>query len=281
MRVKITADSTCDLPQDIIDRYNIGLAPLYVIKDEKPYKDRLEIFAKDVFEYVESGKGITRTNAINISEYQEYFTQWLKECDALVHISLSNHFSACNQSAQIAAEDFENVYVVDSLNLSTGSGHIVLDAAIMAESGMPPDAIVEELGRLVPLVDASFVVGTLKYMRLGGRCTSLQALGANLLKLNPCIEVSNGKMDVGKKYRGNFDKIILEYVEDKLTGGYDIDPKRIFVTYPPTMDPKLIETVVEKIKSLLDFDEIICCEAGCAISNHCGPICVGVLFYRK
>ena len=281
MRVRITADSTCDLPQDIIDRYNIGLAPLYVIKDEKPYKDRLEIFAKDVFEYVESGKGITRTNAINISEYQEYFTQWLKECDALVHISLSNHFSACNQSAQIAAEDFENVYVVDSLNLSTGSGHIVLDAAIMAESGMPPDAIVEELGRLVPLVDASFVVGTLKYMRLGGRCTSLQALGANLLKLNPCIEVSNGKMDVGKKYRGNFDKIILEYVEDKLTGGYDIDPKRIFVTYPPTMDPKLIETVVEKIKSLLDFDEIICCEAGCAISNHCGPICVGVLFYRK
>ena len=281
MRVKITADSTCDLPQEIIDRYDIGIAPLYIIKDEKPYKDRLEISAGDVFEYVESGKGITRTNAINISEYQEYFAQWLKECDALIHISLSNHFSACNQSAQIAAEDFENVYVIDSLNLSTGSGHIVLDAAIMAKSGMPPDVIVEELERLVPLVDASFVIGTLKYMRLGGRCTSVQALGANLLKLNPCIEVKDGKMDVGKKYRGNFDKIILEYVEDKLTGSYEIDPKRIFVTYPPTMDPKLIETIVEKIKSLFDFNEIICCDAGCAISVHCGPVCVGVLFYRK
>ena len=281
MRVKISADSTCDLPQDIVDRYNIGIAPLYVIKDEKPYKDRLEISASDLFEYVESGKGVTHTNAINISEYQEYFTQWTKDYDALIHISLSHHFSACNQNAQIAAKDFDNVYVIDSLNLSTGSGHVVLDAAIMAERGMAPEPIVAELERVVPLVDASFVIGTLKYMRLGGRCTSLQALGANLLKLNPCIEVVKGKMDVGKKYRGNFEKIILDYVEDKLTGSIEIDPKRIFVTYPPTTDPKLIETVVEKVKSLFDFDEIICCDAGCAICNHCGPICVGVLFYHK
>ena len=281
MRVKISADSTCDLPSDIVSRYNIGIAPLYIIKDEKPYKDRLEISVSDIFEYVESGKGMTRSNAINISEYQEYFAEWRKECDALIHVSISNHFSVCNQSARIAAEDMENVFVVDSLNLSTGSGQLVLDAAVMAEKGMAPELIVKELERLVPLVEASFVIGTLKYLHLGGRCSGVQALGANLLKLNPCIEVINGKMEVGKKYRGKFENAILEYVEDKLAGRGDVDTRRLFVTYPPNMSRELIEKVVEKVKSLRDFDEMICCDAGCVISNHCGPICLGILFYRK
>jgi len=281
MRTKITADSTCDLPPDIINQYNIGIAPLYIMKDEKPYKDRLEISVNDIFEYVESGAGMTHSSAINVSEYHEYFSQWLEECDAIIHISISNYFSVCNQNAQIASEGFKNVYVVNSLSLSTGSGHIVLDAAIMAESGMAPERIVKELKKLIPKVEASFVIGTLKYLHKGGRCSGLAALGANLLKLNPCIEVISGKMEVGKKYRGNFYKIIFQYVEDKLSGRSDIDARRIFITYPPTMESELIEQIVEKVKSLADFEEIICCDAGCVISNHCGPICVGVLFYRK
>ena len=281
MRIKITADSTCDLPPDIVSRYNIGITPLYIMKEENAYKDRLEITVNDIFEYVESGAGMTRSSAINVSEYHEYFSQWLKEYDAIIHINISCYFSVCNQNAQLAAEDFENVYVVDSMSLSTGSGHIVMDAAIMAESGMPPERIVEELEVLKSRVDASFVIGTLKYLYKGGRCSGLAALGANLLKLNPCIEVVNGKMDVGKKYRGSFEKIILQYVDDKLSDHGNIDTRRIFVTYPPTMTDDLIENVVEKIKSLVSFDEIICCDAGCVISNHCGPICVGILFYRK
>ena len=281
MRVRISADSTCDLPLDIVEKYSIGIAPLYIIKDEKPYKDRIEITVSDIFEYVDSGKGMTRSNAINISEYQEYFADWRKGYDALIHISISNHFSACNQSAQIAAEDFDNVYVVDSLNLSTGSGHVVLNAAIMANEGMAPDKIIDELDRIIPNVEASFVIGTLKYLHLGGRCSSLQALGANLLKLNPCISVINGRMDVTKKYRGSFDKIILQYVDDRLKDRDDIDYKRVFVTYPPTMSSELVERVVEKIKATCDFEEIICCDAGCVISNHCGPICLGVLFIKK
>ena len=281
MRTKITADSTCDLPPGIVNQYNIGITPLYIMKDEKPYKDRLEITVRDIFEYVESGAGMTRSSAINVSEYQEYFSQWLKEYDAIVHINISSHFSVCNQNARIAAEEFENVYVLDSYNLSTGSGHIVLDAAIMAENGEAPEQIVKNLEQLIPRVEASFVIGTLKYLYKGGRCSGLAALGANLLKLNPCIEVINGKMDVGKKYRGSFEKIVLQYVEDKLSGRNDIDSRRVFVTYPPSMTDELIQRVVEKIKSLADFDEIICCDAGCVISNHCGPICVGILFYRN
>ena len=280
MRIRITADSTCDLPPDIIDRYDIGIISLYILKEEKAYKDRLEITAADIFEYVESGAGMTRSSALNVSDYQEQFASLLQGYDALIHISISNYFSACYQNARIAAEEFDNVYVVDSLNLSTGSGHIVLDAAICAQSGMAVDEILAELGGLITRVEASFVIGTLKYLHKGGRCTGLAALGANLLKLNPCIEVINGKMEVGKKYRGSFDKIILQYVEDKLSGRDDIDPKRVFITYPPTMSGDLISKVIEKIKSIRDFDEIINCDAGCVISNHCGPICVGVLFYR-
>jgi len=280
MRTRITADSTCDLPQDIISRYNIGIVPLYIIKDEKPYKDRLEITASDIFEYVESGAGMTRSSAVNVSEYQEYFTEFLKDYDALIHISISNQFSACYQNASLAAGEFGNVHVVDSLNLSTGSGHIVMDAAIFAEKGMNPAQIIEELGLLIPRVEASFVIGTLKYLYKGGRCSGLAALGANLLKLNPCIEVVGGKMEVGKKYRGSFDKVILQYVEDKLSGREEIDDKRIFITYPPGTPDELVGNVVEKIKTFRDFDEVICCEAGCVISNHCGPICLGILFYR-
>jgi len=281
MRIKITADSTCDLPNYLVARHNIGIVPLYIIKDEKAYKDRLEITVSDIFEYVESGAGMTCSNAVNVFEYKDYFEQCRKEYDAVIHLNISNGFSACFQNARIAAEELENVYVVDSLNLSTGSGHLVLDAALMAESGMAPEQIVEQLEVLVHRVEASFVIGTLKYLYKGGRCSGLAALGANLLKLNPCIEVINGKMDVGKKYRGGFDKIIMQYVEDKLSGRDDIDNKRIFVTYPPTMSDDLICGIVDKIKSIRNFDEIICCEAGCVISNHCGPICVGILFYRK
>jgi len=281
MRTKITADSTCDLPDDIVDRYGIGIIPLYIIKDEKAYKDRLEISVSDVFEYVESGAGMTRSNAVNVFEYQEQFSRYLKEYDAVIHISLSVSLSACHQNACIAAGDFDSVYVVDSQSLSTGSGHIVLDAAIMAENGMAPSQIVKELGLLVPRVEASFVIGTLKYLYKGGRCSGLAALGANLLKLNPCIEVKDGSMSVGKKYRGSFDKIVFQYVEDRLSGRDDIDPRRVFVTYPPGVKDELVGQIVDKVKSIRHFDEVVCCEAGCVISNHCGPICVGVLFYRK
>jgi DegV family protein with EDD domain len=167
------------------------------------------------------------------------------------------------------------------MTLSTGSGHVVLDAAMMAESGMDPGQIVSELESLVQRVEASFVIGKLKYLHLGGRCSGLAALGANLLKLNPCIEVINGKMEVGKKYRGSFDKVLMQYVEERLSGRADIDDRRIFVTYPTGSSAELVKSVKSKIKSVRDFQEIIDCEAGCVISNHCGPICLGILFYRK
>ena len=281
MKVKITSDSTCDLPPELVSRYNIGIAPLLIIMDEKPYRDALDITAQQVFDYVDSGAGMPRTSALNVSDYQELFKGWLKEADAVIHLNISSSFSSCFNTAQLAAEELDNVYVVDSMNLSTGSGHVVLDAAIMADNGASPVEILEELKRLTACVEASFVIGTIKYLYLGGRCSGLAALGANLLKLNPCIEVVNGKMNVGKKYRGSFDKIVTQYVTDRLSGRDDIDKKRLFITYPPGVSDEIVEQVKAKAVSLCEFEEVIACEAGCVISNHCGPLCIGVLFYRK
>ena len=226
-------------------------------------------------------KGVTHTSAVNVSDFQEKFEEFSKAYDAVIYISLSSEFSACYQNAVIAAGNFDNVYALDSRNLSTGVGHIVLDAALMAEGGMDVTEILETLGTMTDKVEASFVIDTLKYLHRGGRCSGVAALGANVLRLKPCIEVVSGKMDVGKKYRGNFDKVILQYINDKLGGRDDIDPKRVFITHPPGMDRKIIDSVTDAVKAQGKFDEIIETDAGCTICHHCGPVCLGILYYRK
>jgi DegV family protein with EDD domain len=281
MRIKITADSTCDLTKELIRQHDIYIFPLTIIKEGKGYLDGIEIQPQDIFDYVESGTGITQTSAVSVGEFEEKFEELSKEYDCIIHISLSSEFSACYQNAVVAAENYPKVRVVDSRNLSSGIGHVVLNAAFMAESGMEPDEIVHKLKELTAKVEASFVIDSLKYLHRGGRCSGVAALGANVLKLKPCIEVIGGKMDVGKKYRGNFDKVILQYVDDRLTGRDDIDYTRIFITHPPGLDQKIVDSVYEAVKARGPFEEIIISQAGCTISHHCGPVCLGILFVRK
>ncbi len=281
MRIKITSDSTCDLTKELITKHEVYIFPLTIIKGGLEYLDGVEIQPADIFEYVESGAGTTLTSAVNVSDFEEKFEVFKKEYDAVIHISLGSGFSACCQNAVIAAANFSNIYVVDSQNLSSGIGHLVLDAALMAESGMDPADIVAKLNADAPKVEASFIIDTLKYLYKGGRCSGVAALGANVLKLKPCIEVIDGKMDVGKKYRGNFDKVILQYVGDKLAGRDDLDYRRIFVTHTTGVPKEIIDNVIAEIKSLGPFEEIIESVAGCTISHHCGPVCLGILYYKK
>lgn len=280
MRIKILSDSVCDLTKEQLAEYDIELVPLPIIKGDVTYKDGVDIMPEDIFEYVESGKGICHTSGINVADYQEAFSRFTETHDAVILITLSSCISGCYQNAVIAASELENVYVVDSQNLSTGTGHLVLDAAIMAREGLPAEEIVKRLEEMRPKVEASFVIDSLLYLWKGGRCSGVAALGANVLKLKPCIEVKNGKMDVGKKYRGNFDKVIIQYVTDRLKDRDDIDYKRIFVTHP-SVSPDIVENVVKTVKSLGPFEEVIVTRAGGTISTHCGPVCLGVLFYRK
>ena len=180
----------------------------------------------------------------------------------------------------MAAEDFDDVYIIDAQNLSTGSGLLVLAAAEMAQSGMAAADIVAKLEELKPCVDASFVIDSLEYLHKGGRCSALAMLGANLLKLKPCIEVKNGSMGVGKKYRGAYGRVLLEYVDERLQNVDDIDTSRVFVTHAGC-DEDIVNAVVEHVKSKGIFDEVLLTRAGCTVSSHCGANTLGVLFIRK
>ena len=280
MKIKITADSTCDLSPELVSKYNIDILPLYIVKDGKAYKDMREIVPQDIFDHVSKGGAITSTAAINTDDYIGYFKPFAEEYDAVIHLDISSDFSSCCQNANIAAKEYGNVYVVDTRNLSTGSGLLVLEAAEMAEKGETPENIVKALNDLTSKVEASFVIDKLDYLRKGGRCSALAALGANLLSLRPCIEVKDGKMGVGKKFRGIFEKCIMQYVRERLDGRNDINTKRIFITHTPCKDG-LADEVRREIQKYVQFDEILETSAGCTVSSHCGPSTLGILFIRK
>ncbi len=280
MAIKITSDSTCDLPRALLEEHDVTIFPLTVIKDGKPYRDGLEIAPADIFRHVEAGGEITTTAAVSVGEYQEAFRRLSARYEAVIHIDISADFSSCYQNACIAAEEFGNVYVVDSRNLSSGHGHVVVEAALAAEAGMEARDIVSYLEGLTPRVEASFIIDRLDYMVKGGRCSAVAMLGANLLKLKPCIEVAGGRMGVVKKYRGSFEKCLNDYVKDRLQGRDDLDLGRIFITYS-SAPAQAVEAVRQAIARYADFDQIIETRAGCTVSSHCGPNTLGILFIRS
>ena len=189
---------------------------------------------------------------------------------------MSSTFNNC----RMAGEEFENVYVIDTKNLSTGGGLLVVAAAEMAAKGMTANEIVENVQKLVPCVDASFVIDKLDYLHKGGRCSAIAVLGANLLKLKPCIEVKNGTMGVGKKYRGRYSDVLLTYVKERIGDASDIDLERVFVTHAGC-DEAIVNSVIEAVKEAAPFKEVFLTRAGCTISSHCGADTLGVLFIRK
>ena len=199
MRIKITSDSTCDLPQVLVESNEISIFPLVVVKNNESFQDGIDIFPADIFAHVAAGGSLCSTSAGSVGGYEDFFAPLAKEFDAVIHISLGSGFSSSYQNACVAASEFENVYCVDSMNLTTGQGFLVLKAKEMANVGMEPQQILEQLNALTPKVEASFLVDKLDYLAKGGRCSAVAALGANLLNLKPCIEVKDGKMVVVKK----------------------------------------------------------------------------------
>ena len=280
MKIKITSDSTCDLSPEQIKEHDIGIIPLFINKGGKIYRDCVDIFPDEIYEFVDNGGPITTTAAVNIADYTEFLKPFASQYDAVIHINISSDFSSCHQNACLAAQEFDNVYAVDSRNLSTGHGHVVMAAAEMAESGMGAEEIIEKLKSFIPRVRASFILERLDYMRKGGRCSAVTALGANILKLRPCIEVVDGKMGVGKKYRGDYLKCVREYVTDKIKDKTNIDQHRIFITHSGAV-PEVPAIAREIIQQYQDFDEIVETRAGCTVSSHCGFNTIGVLFIEK
>lgn len=280
MKIKISSDSTCDLAKEFIEQNDIGILPLVVVKDGESFRDGVDITPEVIFAHVNNGGALCSTSAANVNDYMELFEEYKKEYDAVIHINIGSGFSSSHQNACLAAEEFENVYVVDSMNLSTGHGHIVAEAVKMVKEGMEAKAIYDALNELAPRVEASFVLDRLDYMVKGGRCSAVAALGASLLQLKPCIEVVNGKMGVCKKYRGSYEKALGSYVKDRLMDRDDIITERIYVTHTETPQD-IVDKVKDLVKEYKQFDIMEETVAGCTVSCHCGPNTLGVLFIRK
>ncbi len=280
MKIKIISDSTCDLSPAQIEALDITLASLTVVKDDEQFKDGLTITPAEIFAHVANGGALCSTSANSIGEYADIFEQYASDYDGIIHISLGSGFSTCYQSACLAAEDFPNVRVIDSQNLSTGQGLVVLKACELAKTATDLDTLANALRAFTEKVEASFLVDKLDYLVKGGRCSSAAALGANLLNLKPCIEVRNGKMGVGKKYRGNYAKCLGNYVREKLADRDDIDRSTLFVTQTVVSDD-CYAAVMEAVNTYGNFEHVYETTAGCTISCHCGPGTLGVLFVRK
>ena len=278
--IKIISDSTADLPKELIEKYDIEVLPLLVTLGENSYKDGIEICAQDIFKYYEDNKILPKTSAVSVAEYTDAFSRWVEKGYDVIHFCISSSMSACYQNACIAAVELGHVWSIDSANLSSGIGLQVLLAVELAAKGESAEVIAREVNEAKSRVDASFILNQLEFLHKGGRCSGVAALGANLLKLKPCIEVVEGKMKVGKKYRGAYEKCALEYVRDRLEGNDNIDTRRIFLTWTG-VDEKLIKEIAKEIKKCKKFDEIIINEAGSTITGHCGPGTFGVLYFRK
>ena len=279
-KVIITRDSTSDLTPEIVEKFNIQTIPLGIVLDSKSYLDGVDIDPDFVYKYHEEHGVLPKTSAANVGEMVEFFKKYVDEGYAIVHFNISSKMSSTYQNSLIASQEFEDVYVVDTKNLSTGEGLLIMKAAEMAAEGKEAKEIFDAVSALIPYVDASFVIDSLEYLHKGGRCSTVAALGANLLKLKPCIQVLDGAMDVCKKYRGKYIACLREYVADRVGDYSDIDLDRVFVTHAG-VDEEIVNEVRDLVAKAAPFKEIIVSRAGCTISSHCGRNTLGVLFIRK
>lgn len=281
-KIIITADSTADLSRELIEKYNIVIIPLHIVFGDKSYDDLVNITPDEIYANFDKNGTLPTTSAINCQEYIDKFKPYVDDGYEIVHISIGSALSTSHNQCCMAAQELGNVYPVDSCSLSTGSGLLAIEAAKRVDKGMAAKDIAKEIQALASKVHADFVVDKLTYLRAGGRCSALAALGANLLGIRPRIDVNNadGSMSVGKKYRGKLDKVIDTYTQERLSDLNSIEKDRIFITHSG-IDKEIVDSVYEAIKSKNYFDEILITRAGCTVSSHCGPGTLGVLYINK
>ena len=281
--VKILSDSTCDLSPELIEKYNINIFPLHVLLGDRDCKDGVDVTVDEIYAWADANKATPKTSAASPEECMDALETLLEDGSEVICFTISGTMSANLSVAQIAAESLDasdRVYCIDSQNLSTGIGLMVIEAAIMAREDKCAEEIVAHIEALRPLVRSSFVVDTLTYLHRGGRCSSVAAMAGSMLKLHPRIAVENGTMDAGKKYRGKMSKVIQEYVSDMEADLLNARPERVFITHSGC-EKEVLDAVYEYLNQLNVFEEILITRAGSVSSSHCGPGTLGVLYIEK
>lgn len=278
MKIVISAESTIDLPKELLDKYNIKTTPFTINLGDELIEDHFGV-SKEIFEFVDKSKKLPKTSAVSPDQFKTHFENLKKDYDAIVHVSLSSLISSAYNNACMVAKEMENVYVVDSKSLSTGIALLAIKGKDLIDEGKDAKEIFETLQALTPKVEASFVLERLNYLYKGGRCSALALLGANILKIKPQIILSDGRMIVGKKYMGNMTKVVDKYIDDLLDSNPNPILEHVFITHSSPM-PEAEKILTEKLENR-GFKNIHNTLAGGTISSHCGPNCIGVLFLNK
>lgn len=282
-QIKITVDSPADLPKNLVEELDIKIVPLYVNTKCGSFKDMIDITPNDIFNQYETTKVLPKTSACTIEDYTTTFRSIIDNGDKLIHFNIGSKFSSCYQNACIASKEFpeNSVYVVDSQNLSSGMALCVLAANELIKQGEIIDNIAAKISKdIVPNIETSFIIETLTYLHAGGRCSSVAKFGANLLKIKPCIELENGEMNSGKKYRGPFSKCVDEYINDRLSNRDDIKKDNVFIAHSPC-EQEIINKIKTQLKKKYNFKKVIEAQTSCTIASHCGPNTIGVVFLRN
>lgn len=278
----ITAETTCDLSPEIVSERGFKLIPISVIVEGSEYKDGIDINSEKLFELLKDSKNLPKTAAIPMGEYKDFFQEVQKDCEYIIHFSISSDASSTGSNAQAAASELKNVFVVDTKSLSTGEALLMLKADDMLKEGEDPAVVYQKICETVKSVQTSFVIDTLDNLYKGGRCTSTALIGSKILKIHPHIYEADGTLQVKKKYMGNLSRSLLQYVTDLFAEfGNSYDDTRAFVTHSPCDGRDEIEAVIAKTKELFAFKEIIETQAGATVSTHCGKNTIGLLFIRK
>ena len=278
--VKIISDSTCDLSQELLEKYDIDILPLHILLGDAEYRDGKDISPDSIFSWADANKATPKTSAPSLADAVTLLRPYVEEGREVICFSISGSMSTSGNVMRLAAEELDAsalVTVIDSENLSTGIGLLVIEAAIMAEQGHSAAEITAAIQEIIPKVRASFVVDTLVYLWRGGRCNAVAALAGSALKLHPKIVVENGAMHATKKYRGKINAAIMSYVKDLESDLKAARTDRVFITHSGC-SREVVEEVRAYLKSLHVFREIHETRAGGVISSHCGPGTLGVLF---
>ena len=278
--VMITADSTCDLSEELLNRYNVKILPLTILLGEESFLDGAHYTPADMYKRYRADGTLPKTAAPSLQQITEFFTPFLNEGYEIVHLDISSELSSTFNNARIVSSELDGVYVVDSRMLSTGVGLLVIEGAECRDKGMSAAEIAEHLTALTEKVDTSFVLDTLEFMWKGGRCSAVASLGANLLKLKPALEMKDGKLGVYKKYRGSITAVYQQYIKERLAGK-SVRPGHVFITESGEIEEATIAELEALVRELIPVKEIHHTTAGCTVSSHCGPKTLGVLFINE
>ena len=270
-RTIISTDSPADVPAEIRERYDIRVIPLHIILDDDCFEDGVNIQPDDLYAFYKKTGRLPKTSPVSVAEYTDFFKELTQDGSSVVHISFSSALSATHQNARLAAEDFDNVYIVDSKSLSTGIALLAIKAAQLAQDGLDAKTIAHEMEYKREKVVTTFILDKLEFLYKGGRCSGVAMLGANVLGIKPSIVMVDGKLQVGKKYRGKLENCQMQYVRDLLEQyAGRIDTDRAFLSRTAGVSDEQMKALQKEIHKTLKFKEYIVSTVGCTITSHCG-----------